>query len=62
MLVELKWDKDADGAIRQIKEKKYVQSLEDYKGNLLMIGVNYDQKTRKHECVIEKFSRTGSDT
>lgn len=54
MIVELKWDKSADTAIRQIKEKKYPSSLLDYKGNILLIGVNYDRKTRKHTCKIEK--------
>lgn len=55
LVVELKWDQDADGAIRQIKEKKYMQNLEDYKDNLLLVGVNYDKKSRVHECVIERY-------
>ena len=54
VIIELKWDKDAEGAIAQIKEKKYVKSLEDYKGNLLLAGINYDKKTKTHTCVIEK--------
>ena len=54
MVVELKWDKSARGAIEQIKEKRYVQSLEEYRGNLLLVGINYDKKTKEHECVIEK--------
>ena len=54
VIIELKWDKDAEGAIAQIKEKKYVKSLEDYKGNLLLAGINYDKKTKTHACVIEK--------
>lgn len=56
MLVELKYDKTAEGAIQQIKEKNYVQSLEHYKNNLLLVGINYDKKTKKHECIIEKYS------
>ena len=31
------------------------QSLEDYLGNLLLVGINYDVKTKKHSCVIEEF-------
>ena len=54
VIIELKWDKDAEGAIAQIKEKKYVKSLENYKGNLLLAGINYDKKTKTHTCVIEK--------
>jgi hypothetical protein len=53
MVVELKWDKSAKGAIAQIKEKNYGKALEDYQGNLLLVGVNYDVKSKKHECEIE---------
>lgn len=54
MIVELKWDKDADSAIRQIREKKYTGTLKDYKGHILLVGINYDKKTRKHTCAIEQ--------
>jgi hypothetical protein len=53
IVVELKWDKSAKGAIAQIKDKNYVKALEDYQGNLLLVGVNYDVKSKKHECEIE---------
>ena len=46
LVVELKWNKDAVGAIAQIKEREYCQSLEEYHGNLLLVGVNYDKKHR----------------
>lgn len=55
LIVELKWDKTAEGAIRQIKEKKYVSALEDYTGNLLLVGINYDKKARTHQCKIERW-------
>jgi hypothetical protein len=58
MVVELKYNRDAPSAIRQIKEKKYVKSLEDYQGNLLLVGINYDKATKKHECVIEEWEMT----
>ena len=54
VVIELKKDKDAQGAIDQIKRKNYVKALEDYKGNLLLVGINYD-KDKKHSCVIEKM-------
>ena len=57
LVVELKWDKSAQGAIRQIKEKEYCESLKEYQGNLLLVGVNYDVKTREHECVIEQYQK-----
>ena len=55
MVVELKWDKSAEGAIKQIKDKKYFESLEEYKNNMLLVGINYDRKTKTHECKIEKL-------
>lgn len=54
LVVELKWDKSAEGAISQIKQKEYCRSLEEYRGELLLVGVNYNKKTKKHECVIEE--------
>ena len=55
VVIELKKDKDAQGAIEQIKQKNYVSALADYKGNLLLVGVNYD-KDKNHSCVIEKMT------
>ncbi len=52
-IVELKWDKTAERAIRQIKDRKYMESLKNYKGDLLLVGINYDKKAKKHQCVIE---------
>lgn len=44
VIIELKWDKSASGAIAQIKEKKYIDALSEYQGNLLLAGINYDKK------------------
>ena len=54
VIIELKWDKSASGAIAQIKEKKYIDALSEYQGNLLLAGINYDKKIKKHTCLIEK--------
>ena len=54
MIVELKWDYEAETAIDQIKEKKYPKGLEKYRDNLLIVGISYDKKTKKHSCKIEK--------
>lgn len=53
LVVELKWNKPAHGAVRQIKEKGYVKALEGYRGTILLVGISYDKKTKKHECEIE---------
>ena len=55
LVVELKWDKSAKGAISQIKQKQYCKSLEKYAGNILLAGINYSKKDKKHQCMIEKI-------
>ena len=57
LVVELKWNQSAEGAIAQIGKKEYCASLEEYKGNILLVGVNYDKKTKEHNCVIEEYSK-----
>lgn len=57
MVIELKWDMDAQTAINQIKEKKYVKALENYAGQILLVGINYNKGTKKHECMIEKWDK-----
>ncbi len=55
LLVELKWNKTAESAIGQIREKCYPRALQEYKGNLLLVGISYDEKTKEHTCRIEPF-------
>lgn len=58
MILELKWDKSADSAIKQIIEKRYAGKLAGYGDKILLVGINYDKdsKDKKHECVIEEYS------
>ncbi len=57
IVIELKYDQTAEGAIAQIKRKQYVKSLNEYSGNLLLVGINYDKNTKKHTCAIEKLEK-----
>ncbi len=62
IVVELKWNKDADTAIEQIKEKQYVESLNGYSGEVVLVDVNYAAgkdgagEFKKHEFRIEKVN------
>ena len=56
ILVELKYDTDADSAIRQIKEKRYAGALEGYSDEIIVCGINYDKETKEHSCKIEKLN------
>ncbi len=56
IVVELKYNKSAEGAIRQIKDRQYTKALEGYAGEILLVGVNYDKDggEKRHQCVIER--------
>ena len=56
LVVELKYDKSAETAIQQIRDRQYTQALENYVGEILLVGVNYDRDDpqKPHSCVIEK--------
>lgn len=53
ILLELKYDKSAYSAIRQIHQKEYTGIVMQHAGEVILVGINYDAKTKKHECKIE---------
>lgn len=54
LLIELKWNHSAGGAIEQIKEKGYCDAISGYGGDILLVGINYDEIEKVHTCQIEK--------
>lgn len=61
MVVELKYDKDAESAIQQIRDRNYTQVLDGYNGEIVLVGINYDRKNKDktHSCVIERIVKNG---
>ena len=57
LIVELKWNQKAQTALQQIKEKQYPDSVLDYTGDILLVGINYDKNTKEHQCLIEKYEK-----
>ena len=55
IVLELKYDHSADTAIAQIHEKRYAGTLKDYVGEVILVGINYDKETKRHECRIERI-------
>ena len=53
IILELKVNDSAESAIRQIKEKGYMQRVE-HCNSVLFVGINYDKKDKIHQCLIEK--------
>jgi len=61
LVLELKYNRDTDTAINQIKRQKYPDRLEHYKGNILLVGVSYNRdipntepEFKHHHCKIER--------
>ena len=55
IVLELKYNQDADTAISQIKRKNNPEKLVQYTDNLLLVGINYDKQQKTHECIIERY-------
>lgn len=56
LIVELKWNRPAEGAIRQIKDRNYPAVIREYEGPVVLVGINYDPEAKEHTCVIERLS------
>ena len=57
LVVELKWNKNAKTAVDQIKDRRYPESLLSYIGQILLVGINYDKESKKHQCLIESYEK-----
>ena len=56
LVIELKSRKTAKAAIDQIKKKNYIDAIKEYKGDILLVGINVDRE-KKHSCVIERVTK-----
>jgi len=52
VIVELKYDK----TIAQIKSKNYHGKLQNFSKTIILLGINYDKNTKKHEVEIEALN------
>ena len=59
IVVELKWDKSAKGAIDQIKRKEYPKKLQRFSREIVLLGINYDKDAPdiKYEVELEGVKR-----
>lgn len=57
MIIELKRNGSTDSALTQIRERKYFDSLAQYQGRLLLVGINYDEEKKTHTCKIEDLEK-----
>ena len=57
LVIELKKDRTARAAIDQIKERRYPQQVEQYTGEMLLVGISYDADSKQHACSIERWEK-----
>ena len=62
IVIELKCNHSAESGLEQIKRKQYADSLRDYVGDVVLVGISYDEKTKEHSCVIERMGRENSQS
>ncbi len=60
LVIELKWNQSAEGAIAQIKDRRYPEAFKGYESDILLVGISYNREApageRKHQCKIEKYT------
>lgn len=55
LVIEQKFNHSADTAISQIKQRNYPSKLQEYTGDILLVGISYDKVSKTHSCKIEKL-------
>ena len=57
LVVELKWNKTVHTALDQIIDRKYPASIVDYTGDILLVGITYNRKSKEHQCIIKQYTK-----
>lgn len=61
LVIELKWNRSAEGAIEQILNRKYPSVLENINRRILLVAVTYNKDAgvgkRKHSCKIIEYTK-----
>ena len=58
IIIELKHNQSTGKALQQIQSRQYFDALENYKGNLIFVAINYDKETKKHKCEITEWEKS----
>ena len=54
IILELKYDRTPEEALSQIKDRGYIKGFPEYVKKAVLVGINYDKRTKKHQCKIEE--------
>ena len=55
IILELKYNGSVEDALDQIERKNYIKKMPSYVKTTIFVGVNYNKKTKKHECGMRKI-------
>ena len=55
IIVEMKYDGTTGTAIDQIHRRQYTAKVKEYTGNMILVGISYNRKTKEHRCRIERL-------
>ncbi|MDE6517253.1 MAG: ATP-binding protein [Acetatifactor sp.] len=55
IVLELKYNRSAEEAVAQIRQKNYAQEVLQVADKVLLVGINYDKGTKEHQCIIEEI-------
>ncbi len=62
LVIELKWNQSAKGAVSQIRDRRYPEAVSGYGGDILLVGISYEKEApagkRKHRCRIERYEKS----
>lgn len=56
LVIELKHNQPVDTAIEQIKRKEYTEKVAEYTGDILLVGITYDD-VKGQTCIIERIRK-----
>ncbi len=54
IIIEFKYGRSAEAAIKQIKTQEYFKRYRKQYRNIILVGINYSKATKNHQCLIEK--------
>ena len=55
IILELKYNRSAEEAVAQIRQKDYAREVLQFTDKVLLVGINYDKGLKRHQCIIEEI-------
>lgn len=59
IVLELKYNSSTESALEQIHSRNYIAAFPPSVRRVILVGINYDKKSKRHECRMEEVRRQG---